>query len=225
MDEFNRPLYGDVFGLYSQYQQQLQSSIDSSALTNPPVLEPWGELEPAVEEEDEDEDEEEDADQDGDQAEGGMEDHEESSSLATGLVTPMTDGFATPSGLSSVATGLATPDVIQLRKETTTTTAAAERSLYTVLPQRSHHTAGDMLGSEHVYDLGTGGKRKFGGGEKADVEDKGDVDIDVAAESSELAVDSVADSHAANTNTTKQQQDAKKRKLDERKEKKKEFKF
>jgi splicing factor 3B subunit 2 len=216
VDEFNRPLYGDVFGLYSQYQQQLQSSIEAAHLTNPPVLEPWGELE-VVEQEEEEEEEE--------QAEEMVE-----ATASAGMATPMTAGFATPSGLSSVATGLATPDAIQLRKEPRSSEDISNKSLYTVIPEKQSKISG-MMGSEHVYDVSGGSKRKFG-------ENAVDISLNPEEIEDSRAVQSKYKAAIDGTQSSRPKedlsemvaehsvkQDAKKRKLDERKEKKKEFKF
>jgi splicing factor 3B subunit 2 len=159
VDEYNRPLYGDVFGLYSKYQQQLQSSIEASALTNPPVLELWGEFE-AVEEVEEQEEVEMEEDEDHDVAAGAA--------SMMGMYTPA--GMATPSGISSIATGLYTPDAIQLRKEISVYESEQQeplhqqpqqqqKALYTVLPQRDTSARDSIMGSAHAYDL----KRKFPG--------------------------------------------------------------
>ncbi|PVZ97809.1 hypothetical protein BB558_006236 [Smittium angustum] len=69
------------------------------------------------------------------------------------------DGITTPSGIISVPSGLETPDVIQLRKETVITESyTGPKQLYTVLPEKQAHVgASALMGSQHVYDLsGTG---------------------------------------------------------------------
>lgn len=106
VDEFNQPLYGDVFGLYQQYQQRLQSAIEASNLMNPIEKETFGVIEEpdfeAVEEHEPDEEEQEEQ-----EAEEELE------------PAPQIDirGLQTPSGLASVAAGVATPQVIPLRKK------------------------------------------------------------------------------------------------------------
>ena len=44
IDEYNRPLYGDVFGVYDQYQRQMQESIESGYLSVKPERKLWGEV-------------------------------------------------------------------------------------------------------------------------------------------------------------------------------------
>ena len=97
VDEFGRPLYGDVFGLtgFSGDPTMPEEEVDRTL---------WGELESEEEEEELEESEEEEA---GD-AEGAVD--------QSGLVTPA-EGLATPSGFSSVPAGLETPDMIELRKK------------------------------------------------------------------------------------------------------------
>jgi splicing factor 3B subunit 2 len=176
VDEYNRPLYGDVFGLYTQYQKQLQSSIDASHLTTPPNREVWGQLQQLVEPMEEEEEEEAEVmeEESGGEEEGGGE--------AVDTTTPSIeihglrdDGLATPSGFTSVATGIVTPAVIQLRKETTNSASMISHQqqrqqqqqqqgeedesrqqekarLYKLIPQKANKISG-MMGSQHVYDL------------------------------------------------------------------------
>jgi splicing factor 3B subunit 2 len=139
VDEFNRPLYGDVFGLYTQYQKQLQTAIEASHLTTPAERTLWGELEP---------------EQFVEESESEAESESPVESVPSGTRTP--SGMATPSGLASVSTtaGMATPQVIELRKEKDD----APKHLYTVLQQRDNAISG-LMGSQHTYDVGK--KRRF----------------------------------------------------------------
>ncbi|KAG0296718.1 Splicing factor 3B subunit 2, partial [Dissophora globulifera] len=137
VDEFNRPLYGDVFGsAQTEVQSEYMEPVEK-------VL--WGELDPEEEEEEDEEDEEEE--EEGDE-EGGEEREEEEEELEEGLVTP--------SGMQSVASGLETPDFIELRKDSRRATDDADdgapKSLYTVIPQKQTSITG-FMGSQHVYDL------------------------------------------------------------------------
>ncbi|CAB4475974.1 uncharacterized protein OCT59_018011 [Rhizophagus irregularis] len=189
VDEYNRPLYGDVFGTY---QQDIPSDI-----VQPIERSLWGELEYEEEESEEEEEEEEE--------EPVEEDPAASKALQEGLVTP--------SGLSSVPSGLETPEYIELRKfqntsttSTTTNTASLAsgletpdfielrkyqksdedepKQLYTVLPQKEASISG-FMGSQHVYDLsststsgplkGTTKRKAVGAG------------VDVALDPSEMA--------------------------------------
>lgn len=66
------------------------------------------------------------------------------------------DGLVTPSGLASVSTvasGLETPDVIELRKEGGRRHEdKQQQQLYQVLPQVDKNISG-LMGSQHAYDL------------------------------------------------------------------------
>lgn len=66
-------------------------------------------------------------------------------------------GLITPSGLSSIPTGLETPEMIELRKkniEDTMDQGGETPALYTVLPEKKTAVGGAMMGSAHVYDIG-----------------------------------------------------------------------
>ncbi|WZZ25157.1 hypothetical protein YC2023_008558 [Brassica napus] len=88
VDEFGRPLYGDVFGVQQQDQPNYEDEpIDKSKH--------WGDLEEEEEEEEEEEDEQEEE----------MDEEE------------LEDGMESVDTLSSTPTGIETPDAIELRKE------------------------------------------------------------------------------------------------------------
>ena len=178
VDQYNRPLYGDVFGLYSQYQTQLHSNMEAANLTATVEREFWGEIkyvhvesEPEPEEEEEPSDREEsDQDQGEDQP---------------AKVTPISEfntmqGLVTPSGIMTTS-GLATPRMIELRKTKPTSVPPTstrepvdqkdQKQLYTVLEQKEVRAGEGFMASQHVYDLGGRGgseqpvavrKRKFG---------------------------------------------------------------
>ncbi|KII88270.1 hypothetical protein PLICRDRAFT_41429 [Plicaturopsis crispa FD-325 SS-3] len=139
LDEYNRPLYGDVFGV-------LPKATDTD-MGEPVDKELWGELEPEEEEEEESEEEDED-------------DEEESAepAPADGLQTP--SGLETPSGMTSVvstvAGGLETPDFLELRKHSgraqSEATDTGPRSLYQVVPEKQTSVRG-LMGSERGYDV------------------------------------------------------------------------
>ena len=144
VDEFNRPLYGDVFGV-ALAADQAEEYVDKTL---------WGDLDPDAEESEEEEDEDEDE----------AEDQEPTS--GEGLQTPLRQGLETPSGFASVAStvpgGLETPDFLELRKrrETTTDTdgGGPPKQLYQVLPEQRNAVSG-FLGSDRAYDtrnIGTG---------------------------------------------------------------------
>ncbi|RPD66578.1 DUF382-domain-containing protein [Lentinus tigrinus ALCF2SS1-7] len=145
LDEYNRPLYGDVFGV-------LPKNTDAD-MGEPVDRNLWGELEPEEEEEEEESEEE-----------SEEEEEEQAPAPADGMQTP--SGLETPSGMASVvstvAGGLETPDFLELRKNASrTTTEAAEtgpRSLYQVVPEKQTSVRG-LMGSERGYDVSavTGG--------------------------------------------------------------------
>ncbi|POM78198.1 Hypothetical protein PHPALM_4296, partial [Phytophthora palmivora] len=115
VDENGVPLYGDVFGKATESESQ-SDEINRDR---------WGELEQEEEEEEEAVEEEE-------EAEGVVEGNTEVEGLdATGLETPLVDG------ISSVASGLTTPGVVDLRKGIRgTETPDVPQQLYTVLEQK-----------------------------------------------------------------------------------------
>ncbi|KAI8827283.1 uncharacterized protein EV422DRAFT_34683 [Fimicolochytrium jonesii] len=128
VDEYGRPLYGDVFGTMAQeVPTEHVAPIERSR---------WGELE---EEEEEEYAEETD--------EGEQEDEEEEDDTAT------ESGLVTPSGISSVPSGLETPDYIELRKDGRSN---EPKQLYTVVPERQTAIKG-FMGSQHGYDLSAAG--------------------------------------------------------------------
>ncbi|KAH9928568.1 uncharacterized protein BXZ73DRAFT_48338 [Epithele typhae] len=138
LDEYNRPLYGDVFGV-------LPKNTDAD-MGEPVDRNTWGELEPEEEEEEEEESEEESEDEE-----------EQAPAPADGTQTP--SGLETPSGMASVvstvAGGLETPDFLELRKNATRATSEADsgpRSLYQVVPERQTAVRG-LMGSERGYDV------------------------------------------------------------------------
>ena len=135
VDEYGRPLYGDVFGS-SGVDDHYEEAVDRTL---------WGELmEASSEEEDEDEDEEDEADRSGRRTEG--------MSTVTGSETPMT-----LKGISSVTSGLETPETIDLRKraglETPDSSVGGQRELYHVISERQGQTGGQFFGSDKTYVL------------------------------------------------------------------------
>ncbi|KAJ6591731.1 DUF382-domain-containing protein [Mycena vulgaris] len=136
LDEYNRPLYGDVFGVLPKAgDTDMGEPVDKNL---------WGELEP---EEEEDEDE---------SSAEGSDSEDETPAPADGLQTP--SGLETPSGMSSVvstvAGGLETPDFLELRKGRAASEAydAGPRSLYQVVPEKQTNVRG-LMGSERGYDV------------------------------------------------------------------------
>eukprot|EP01027_Heterolobosea_sp_BB2_P008213 GEZU01012175.1.p1 GENE.GEZU01012175.1~~GEZU01012175.1.p1 ORF type:complete len:439 (-),score=175.42 GEZU01012175.1:836-2152(-) len=143
VDEMGRPLYGDVFGLSKQ------SKADQNITYEPVQTQRWGELE--VEEAVEEEEEEEAAVQEaeGMPAEmGGVAEAEEMAEVEPEI----------QSGITSVPTGLETPEVIDIRKKKE---PEREKKLYTVLETReASAAAGGFMGAAHRYvvpGVGKGG--------------------------------------------------------------------
>ncbi|KAI0289800.1 hypothetical protein BC826DRAFT_1029522 [Russula brevipes] len=124
LDEYNRPLYGDVFGVLPK--------TNDTAMGEPVDKNLWGEIEPEEDEEEEESDEEEEEEEEEETMEAAP---------ADGLQTP--SGLATPSGMASVvstvAAGLETPDFL-------------DRQLYSVLPEK-HTSVRGLMGSERGYDI------------------------------------------------------------------------
>lgn len=143
VDEYGRPLYGDVFGITAAANDLalIEEEVDRSK---------WGEPESEEESEAEEEEEEEGEEGGGDEAEGGQVDR-------SGLVTPAAEGLVTPSGFST-AQGIETPDMIELRKRKQAIEAEMESgenpALFTVIPEKKTDRFGkEMMGSMHVYDF------------------------------------------------------------------------
>ncbi|KAK9767688.1 hypothetical protein K7432_002327 [Basidiobolus ranarum] len=160
VDEFNRPLYGDVFGTTTTIDVPFD-------IIEPVEKTPWGELDSDDEEEEEEEEEDDDEEMKEDEAETESVD--------------LREGLETPSGLSSVQTGLETPAYIELRKNVERELEDDQpKQLYHVIQQKDTAVSG-FMGSQHVYDMSSGAsgssgrsKRKTGAG------------IDVAIDPSEI---------------------------------------
>ncbi|KAJ7155572.1 DUF382-domain-containing protein [Mycena crocata] len=136
LDEYNRPLYGDVFGVLPKAgDTDMGEPVDKNL---------WGELEPEEEEEEDDSSAE------------GSDSEDETPAPADGLQTP--SGLETPSGMTSVvstvAGGLETPDFLELRKGRAASEAydTGPRSLYQVVPEKQTSVRG-LMGSERGYDV------------------------------------------------------------------------
>lgn len=135
VDETGAPLYGDVFGTDGEGGKDEHTEVDKTL---------WGELESESEAESSEEEDDDDDDEDDDDADDAMDD---------GTETPLV-------GAASMASGLGTPDTIDLRKglrrdgvETPITPVPDEpRQLYTVLEQQAAHVgAGQIVGTTHTY--------------------------------------------------------------------------
>jgi len=132
-DEYNRPLYGDVFGvLQPQAPAQTGEPVEKTL---------WGELQEEEEESEEEEEEDE-------------EEEEEEENVTRGLETP--GGMETPSGMvSNVPSEFEAVDQFELRKRrdgTETEEDIERRSLYQVLPEHQIKSKG-FFGGERAYDI------------------------------------------------------------------------
>lgn len=152
VDEYGRPLYGDVFG-----EAEDTGVVHTDVAVDKTFR--WGELQAPEYETDEEEDDEGEERPGEDEDDRGVYD-------PSGAETPSTlDGTnsVTMSGIS----GLETPDTVDLRKRagmetpdsTYTSTAGAGRELYHVIQEKQNAGAavGQMFGSDRVYVLPNGG--------------------------------------------------------------------
>ncbi|KAF1793957.1 protein of unknown function DUF382 [Phytophthora cactorum] len=104
------------------------------------------------------EEEEEEGEGEEEQTEGAVEGNEDADGLdATGLETPLVDG------ISSVASGLTTPGVVDLRKGIRgTETPDVPQQLYTVLEQKETSVGTSLYGSGHAYVVPGGAEESSG---------------------------------------------------------------
>jgi splicing factor 3B subunit 2 len=163
VDEYGRPLYGDVFGTFAQAEQALRESIDRSH---------WGEL-GAMSSESEESSESEAEEEE----ELGQQGHPGRVIDNSGVETPMT-----LSGMSSVTSGLETPDtVIDLRKreggaETPDLAVGSSRDLYQVIQEKkppSQAGGQAIYGSDRAYVLpGKEGEEAGDGAEGGEDDDE-----------------------------------------------------
>lgn len=143
VDELNRPIYGDVFG-------KAPKLADEEIQVNRTL---WGEMTEAVEESEEEEEEEE-----GDEIPDV--EMEADPTDMSGLETP-----ATEAGMSSVTTGLETPETIDLRKRRsgfdspdTSGIDNPPKELYQVVEEKAQKVGGGHLfGTDKKYVLPAGG--------------------------------------------------------------------
>ncbi|KAI9476213.1 MAG: hypothetical protein EXX96DRAFT_639744 [Benjaminiella poitrasii] len=167
VDEYNRPLYGDVFGV-------AQPNAAPPEVVEPIDKQLWGELEPEEEYEEESEEEEEEDE----------EEEEEETGAAT--TDDIADGLVTPSGMASIASGLETPDHIELRKERKRDEDEGPKQLYQVLPEVQKNITG-FMGSQHGYDLSAVDKAPTTADQARPQSSKRKADnVDVAIDPSEL---------------------------------------
>ncbi|KAL9240111.1 hypothetical protein vseg_014369 [Gypsophila vaccaria] len=145
VDEYGRPLYGDVFGVQQHEEPTYEEEpVDKSKH--------WGDLEEEEEVEEEYEEEEE-------PEELGEED--------------MEDGILSMDSLSSTPTGVETPDVIELRKQQRK--EPEKQLYQVLEEKEERIAPGTLLGTSHTYNIGGATQDKAGAkrvdllrGQKAD---------------------------------------------------------
>lgn len=152
VDEFGRPLYGDVFGSSHTdlRKPEEEEPVDKSL---------WGEMEDEIFEEVEPEEDSEEEEETEEQEEQMSEETKPNQEDMAGLKTPG-EGLMTPSGISTAGAGLETPDMIELRKRKTQIESDMESvggaetpALYKILPEKAAHVGASMMGSSKVYDI------------------------------------------------------------------------
>merc|ERR1712228_1078904 len=166
VDEYGRPLYGDVFGTDPKSQEEME--VDSARLNFR-----WGQIESDSESESEEESsEEEDSDDDQKQNEAASSDEEDAVAAQIKKERENSDrmrsenekGMETPASSIGVP-GTETPDDIQLRKKKAIEQSMEQREhrdLYKIIPERKGRIGNSAMGSQHTYDLS---KLKQGGTE------------------------------------------------------------
>merc|ERR1719150_1972569 len=222
VDEAGKPLYGDVFGTSDNrtYHAIPVEEIDHTL---------WGEMDSESEEEESSDEEE--------------EEEEEESEAASGLQTPVVDaGLATPSGTTSVGTGLETPDNLELRKrriEADMEGGETPSLPYQIIPEKQGGRIGNaMMGSTHTHDI----KRATGTKGRADtqvemalnpeeIENMDSETMAIRAEAalreqqSQLAKEDLSDMVAEHAAKQKNKRKRQEQKEDPKAKKYKEFKF
>ncbi|KAI8992560.1 hypothetical protein BDB01DRAFT_841760 [Pilobolus umbonatus] len=166
VDEYNRPLYGDVFGV-------TQPDAAPPEIVEPVDKKLWGELESDEEFEEEEEESE------------VEEEEEEEEMVEESAQSDLADGLVTPSGMASIASGLETPDHIELRKDRKKEEDEGPKQLYQVLPEVQKSITG-FMGSQHGYDLSSIDKPAISTPSRLSSKRKLGDNVDIAIDPSEL---------------------------------------
>jgi len=204
VDETGKPLYGDVFGNSGEYYGMHS--------TEPIDKSRWGELE--------EEDSEEEV----------VEEEEELEDDASGIETPLDD----VTGLSSVTSGLETPDAIDLRKRAgldtpETPLSAVPRDLYKVVEQKETGIGGGLFGSDKKYVIPGMGPNEIQVALNPDQLEEQLGDEDVLKEKYELEMESLRNDREDVSDIMADEARKRKRKLEKQKgdksKKYKDFKF
>jgi len=144
VDEFGRPLYGDVFGT-------AEPSGASETLAEGLRREPWGAME---EEEEEDDDDDDDDDDDGVALEDGSVTDDDINAGISSVTSTAASGLATPDALNlrkTIADGVGTPSAVSTGGLDTPESLGGNPQLYQVLEQTSSKVGGSAFGSSHGY--------------------------------------------------------------------------
>ncbi|KAJ2368907.1 hypothetical protein H4S01_001318 [Coemansia sp. RSA 2610] len=151
VDELGRPLYGDVFAAGGEAAEALLQAA-SMQVSGPRKY--WGDLE-IVESSDEEEEDEEESEAEG-EAMAAVEANDAAVEPAASehiTAAELTDEQLR-SGMASIPSGLETPSVLQLRKQPAAEPSGANKSLYTILPEREAAQLEGIMGSQFTYEMG-----------------------------------------------------------------------
>merc|ERR1711976_708161 len=152
VDEYGRPLYGDVFGTDPKSQEEME--VDTARINFR-----WGQIESDSESEESESASEEDSSGDDEKAAKSSDDEAEAPKTETPQQRekPKESGMETPASTpSGPPGGMETPDAIQLRKKREIEQAMEQREhkdLYKVIPEKRHKIGSSAMGSQHTYDL------------------------------------------------------------------------
>ncbi|KAI3937043.1 hypothetical protein MKX01_015258, partial [Papaver californicum] len=139
VDEYGRPLYGDVFGVQQQEQLNYEEEpVDRSKH--------WGDLEDEVESDEEEEEEDEDTPEE---------------ELEDGTISMGGDS------VSSTPTGVETPDVIELRKQQRK--EPERQLYQVLEEKAEKIAPGTLLGTTHTYVVGAGAQEKAAVAKRVDL--------------------------------------------------------
>jgi splicing factor 3B subunit 2 len=166
VDQFGRPLYGDVFGYYTQYHQQMKDSVLNSAFSVPVEKRLWGEIESILRQDSDDEAEEEEEDA----GEGEAAQQEGNGFDANVQVQANVENFdedegpvvVSPENISNDVNNHGASDNEQEDEADALIREALQidvqkKQLYTVIPEKtvSQSSENGVMKSEKIYDLGT----------------------------------------------------------------------
>ncbi|KAJ1724492.1 hypothetical protein LPJ53_001262 [Coemansia erecta] len=203
VDEYGRPLYGDVFAEAADGE-----NTDAQIVPKPGPRKHWGDLEIL-----ESSDEEEEEDEDESDAEEDVAEEQEEAAHAADEGEPTEEQHR--SGIATIPSGLETPSVLQLRKQTHT---EENRQLYSVLPEQATAKLEGIMGSQFTYDMTNALNPSKGA--------KGEVNIAIDAEELDgMDQDALKEKYDEATGKTKKRKRATAASNTAEKKKTKDFKF